>query len=56
MGGALLLALYFLPGFIACMRGHHNAGAIVILNLFLGWTLIGWVIGLVWAATVVREK
>lgn len=28
-----------------------NAGAIFALNLFLGWTFIGWVIALVWALT-----
>jgi len=22
------------------------------LNLFLGWTLIGWIVALVWASTV----
>jgi hypothetical protein len=26
-----------------------NTGAIFALNLFLGWSLIGWVIALVWA-------
>ncbi|WP_231969555.1 superinfection immunity protein [Polynucleobacter necessarius] len=25
-----------------------NIGAIFALNLFLGWSLIGWVIALVW--------
>ena len=53
---AVFIALYFLPGFVAAMRGHHNVAAIVVLNLFLGWTLLGWVVALVWAMTVVREK
>ena len=26
-----------------------NEGAIFVLNLFLGWSLIGWVVALVWA-------
>jgi|SRR5208282_1861885 len=42
---------YFLPCGVALLRRHHNAGAIVALNLFLGWTLVGWVVSLVWALT-----
>lgn len=43
------LALYFVPGIIAGARGHNNFVAILVLNLFLGWTLLGWVGALVWA-------
>ena len=42
-------ALYFLPMFVAVKRDHRNTAAIAILNLFLGWTLLGWVVSLVWA-------
>jgi hypothetical protein len=42
---------YFLPAFIAFARGHHNKGAIFLLNLLLGWTFIGWVVCLVWSFT-----
>jgi hypothetical protein len=45
------LFFYFLPFVVALMRGHKNATAIFVLNLLLGWTLIGWVIALVWAFT-----
>jgi len=51
-GGWLLLfliGLYFLPSIVGSR--HHNASAIFILNLFLGWTFLGWVIALVWACT-----
>jgi len=47
--GIILLALYFLPTIVALANSHHNAVAIFALNLFLGWTLIGWVLSLVWA-------
>jgi hypothetical protein len=43
------LALYFLPSIIGARK--RNAGAIFALNLLLGWTLIGWVVALVWALT-----
>ena len=51
--GAVLfvLAIYFLPGIVALMRGHMSAGAIIVLNLFLGWTALGWIIALVWSFT-----
>lgn len=42
---------YFLPAVIAKVRGKRNMGAIFALNLFLGWTLVGWVIAFVWALT-----
>jgi hypothetical protein len=41
--------LYFLPAIIAFARSKRDAGAILVLNLLLGWTAIGWVIALVWA-------
>ncbi|MFH1662731.1 MAG: superinfection immunity protein [Chloroflexota bacterium] len=45
------LAFYFLPTIIALIRGHRNALAIFLLNFFLGWTFIGWVVSLVWSVT-----
>jgi hypothetical protein len=44
---AFLILLYFLPAIIG--RDKHDAAGIFLLNLFLGWTVIGWVIALIWA-------
>lgn len=41
--------LYFLPAIIGFRRKKKNAAAILVVNLFLGWTLIGWVIALAWS-------
>jgi hypothetical protein len=41
---------YFLPSIIALARSKRDIGAIILLNFFLGWTMIGWVVALVWAA------
>jgi Superinfection immunity protein len=41
--------LYFLPAIIAFARSKRDAVSILVLNLLLGWTMIGWVIALVWA-------
>lgn len=49
----LLFALYLLPTVICVCRGHHNSMAIVVLNILLGWTFIGWVAALVWSCTAV---
>jgi len=46
---ALLSLFYFLPFAIAFQKQRANTGAIFALNLFLGWSLIGWVVALVWA-------
>lgn len=50
-GIVVVLALYFLPWLIAASRSHHNMTAIFLLNLFLGWTFLGWVAALVWSFT-----
>jgi hypothetical protein len=41
--------MYFLPSIIAIVRSKRDIAGIVLLNFFLGWTLIGWVVALVWA-------
>ena len=43
------LIIYFIPSIIAFLRKCPSALAITALNLFLGWTLFGWVASLVWA-------
>ncbi|MFC1846897.1 superinfection immunity protein [Chloroflexota bacterium] len=45
----LSLAFYFLPTIIALIRKQPNTLAIFLLNFFLGWTFIGWVVSLIWA-------
>jgi T4 superinfection immunity protein len=46
---AFMILLYFLPAIIG--RDKRDAAGIFLLNLFLGWTVIGWVIALIWACT-----
>jgi ABC-type sugar transport system permease subunit len=44
-----LLSLFYFPPFaIAFNRKRVNTGAIFPLNLFLEWSLISWVVALVW--------
>ena len=51
LGTTIMVALYFLPTIVAKRRGKTNLLAIFTLNLFLGFTLIGWVVALVWAVS-----
>lgn len=48
---SLLVPVYVLPAAVALKLRHHNAQAIVALNLLLGWTFLGWAAALVWALT-----
>jgi len=46
--------VYFLPSIIAIARHKKQYIAIFLLNLFTGWTFIGWVGSLIWS--VMKEK
>lgn len=50
------LITYFIPSLIAHRRKHRNLTALVALNFFAGWTILGWVGALVWALYKEREK
>lgn len=41
-----LIALYFAPTITAYQRKTKNKAQVAVINVFLGWTLIGWVIAL----------
>ena len=51
VGLAFSLALLFLPTIVAKSRNHPNTLPIFLVNLFFGWTFVGWVISLLWACT-----
>ena len=46
---ACLFALYMLPTIVAYFRKKRNTPAIVLVNLLLGWSVIGWIVAMVWA-------
>lgn len=45
----IALAVYFLPTILAFARRCVSALPILLLNLLLGWTVIGWICALAWA-------
>lgn len=45
----LAIAAYFLPTIAAVCRRHKNVDPIFAVNLFLGWTFLGWVLSFAWS-------
>lgn len=45
----LAIFIYFIPSIMG--RDKRTAGSIFLLNFFFGWTLLGWLIALIWAAS-----
>ena len=51
------IAMYFLPAIIAHHRRHVSSGAIFLINLLSGWSVIGWIVCFAWACSgETREK
>ena len=48
IGLLFLVFVYFIPFIIAWWRGHENTGWVLILNILIGWTVIGWFFALFW--------
>ena len=44
-----VLAVYLIPTIIAFARGHASKWGIGVLNFVLGWSLIFWVVALIWS-------
>jgi hypothetical protein len=51
----LIVVLYLLPTLIAFGREHPQRTTVALLNIVLGWTLIGWIVVFVWALLVEGE-
>ena len=45
----LIIGIYLIPTIIAICRKAYHAAAAIVVNVFLGWTFIGWVVALVLA-------
>ena len=44
-----ILAVYLIPTIIAFSRGHASKWGIGVLNIVLGWSLVFWVVALIWS-------
>ena len=45
----IAIGIYIIPTIVACKKGHPQKLAIALLNIFLGWTFIGWIGCLIWS-------
>lgn len=45
-----VVAVYVLPSILAVQRNCTATGWIIAVNILLGWTLLGWIVALGWAA------
>ena len=45
----LSMLVYFAPSIVAWNRQVRNFGSVLVINIFLGWTLVGWVVALAMA-------
>lgn len=57
-GAAAIVAmsLYLIPSIEADARGHRNAFAITMVNVLLGWTIVGWFAARAWAHSRSDER
>lgn len=46
--------IYFVPTIIALVRHHTYKLYIIVINIILGWTLLGWIVCLIWS--LIDEK
>lgn len=60
LGGLIVIAgamfLYLLPTFFAYQRNVSVRGIVTVLNIFLGWTVVGWVVSLAMAFGPIEKR
>lgn len=44
-----LFIAYWIPALVAAIRHVPNTGSVIVVNLLLGWTGIGWIVALAMA-------
>ena len=47
----VMMFIYFIPSIVAHYKEHTKESSIMVVNLFLGWTFLGWVIALAWSVS-----
>jgi hypothetical protein len=50
-GLVVAAVVYLLPAIVAHKRRHPQQLAITVLTVLLGWSVLGWIIAMVWACT-----
>ncbi|MGZ3356439.1 MAG: superinfection immunity protein [Isosphaeraceae bacterium] len=55
IGLLILVGLYFTPLIVALIRKVPNTGSVAVINVFLGWSIIGWIVSLAMASRSVPK-
>lgn len=50
---SITMPIYLLPSILA--REKNNFTSVLLLNVLLGWTVIGWVVSLIWALKTEKD-
>ncbi len=50
-----IFSVYFVPTTVAVVRHAKQKLGIILFNILAGWTLVGWIIAIVWAITADRK-
>ena len=51
-----VIAVYLLPALIGFMREHPFRWRLLVVNVLLGWTGIGWIVTAFWAVLEPSER
>lgn len=51
-----IVILYFVPAVNAYSKRHRSRAMIAVVNLFFGWTILGWLVCLAWSAGSARDE
>ena len=49
IGLVAIIGGYWIPTIAAWVRHVPNRGSVAVVNLFLGWTIVGWVVAMAMA-------
>ena len=48
--------IYLIPSIVAWEGKKSTFNSILVINILLGWTVIGWIVALAWAVYPERKK
>ena len=51
----IMSGAYFVPTIIAVAKRNHRT-RVILINIFLGWTIVLWILSLVWACKRDEQK
>ena len=47
----ILAGCYVIPTIVALFRGKVGVGGVIVVNILLGWTVVGWFVSFIWACS-----